>query len=221
VDDTLQHNLAALLEASKKVLSAHSPPLTLSIATYSDAGTIQRLTNLRLIHPYVDHVIMMAYDYHRRISPQAGPNSPLYGKADGKWESDILSDLKGYTDQLPSEKILLGIPFYGYQWQIEDASNPNAFTTPKTGSTMTYEYIPALLEQGLHRSFDPLAYSPFILFNKNGKAMVLYYDDAQSLRYKFQLVKQARLGGIAIWALGYEGRRQELWDTLQNELLSK
>lgn len=222
VDDAIQKNYASLLESSKKVLDSHSPKVSLSIASYSDTGTIQRLTNLSLIHPFVDHIIMMAYDYHRRVSPQAGPNSPLYGKSDGKWESDIMSDLKGYTDKVPSEKVLLGIPFYGYQWQIEEAENPNSFTTPKTGSTITYENIPSILNQlSKQRSFDPLAFSPYILFNKNGKTYVLYYDDAQSLKYKLELVKQARLGGIAIWALGYEGDQRELWQTIQENLLSE
>lgn len=215
VDDAIQENFAMLMKETRAVLQEQRPSKSLSIASYSDAGTIKRLTDLGRVEPYVDHIIMMAYDYHRRISPQAGPNSPLYGKKEGKWESDILSDLSDITKSVPPEKILLGIPFYGYQWEIEDPNNPNSFTIPRSGSTVTYEHIvPLKSGPGVTRFFDPLAFSPYLRFEKRGKPIVLYYDDPESLSYKISLARSAGLGGIAIWALGYEGYTNELWDVI-------
>lgn len=218
VDEQLQENFARLIQETRAVLLAQSPQKSLSIATYSDAGTIERLTDLARVEPFVDHIIMMAYDYHRRISPQAGPNSPLYGKKENKWESDIMSDLADITRSVPPHKILLGIPFYGYQWEIEDPDNPNSFTIPRSGSTVTYENIPPMISmEGVRRVIDPLALSPYLRFEKKGKPMVLYYDDVESLSYKMSLVQSAGLGGIAIWALGYEGDTVELWDVIMGK----
>lgn len=219
VDETLQDSFTSLISQVRTLLNTHSPPLSLSIATYGDAGTLQRVTNIHDIAPHVDHIIIMAYDYHSRKSPRVGPVSPLYGKSAGKWEADIMNDLKSYTDAVPSEKILLGIPFYGYEWQIEDPSDPNSFAIPRTGATATYKRVQEILKRpNITKIMDPLAFSPYLLFTERGKNHILYYEDAQSLELKLQLVRQANLGGIAIWALGYEGETMELWKTIGERL---
>jgi len=217
VDSDLQNKLVTLLHRTKVLLKQQSPPLSLSIATYSDAGNLQRLTHLASIAPEVDHIIMMAYDYYRSNSPSAGPNSPLYGKSKNRWSDDIMSDLKEYTDVMPAQKILLGIPLYGYSWSIEDRSNPNSFTLPRSGQSVMYSNIVPLLSQpGINRQWDADAMSPFIVYTSNGKTKVLYYDDAVSIRYKTQLVRDAGLGGVALWAVGYEGEHQDLLRVLAN-----
>jgi spore germination protein YaaH len=219
VDETLQANLTELLQKTKTLLKSQPTPLSLSIATYGDAGNLKRITNLQTIAPHVDHIIMMAYDYHRASSPNAGPNAPLYGKTKRNWASDIMHDLKEYTDVVPAKKILLGIPFYGYQWQIEDGSDPNSFTIPKTGASVMYTYIPNILAlPGAQEFWDAEAFSPYVLFSKGSRHFVLYYDDSRSLSYKLQLVRQADLGGIAIWASGYEGETTDLWKTIEQDL---
>ena len=42
----------------------------------------------------------------------------------------------------------------------------------------------------------------------------VWYDDASSLSYKYDLVLGESLAGIGIWALGYDGSRPELWAAL-------
>lgn len=219
VDGKLQSNLTELLRRTNTILKAKPTPLSLSIASYGDAGNLKRITNLQTLEPYVDHVVMMAYDYHRAASPNAGPNSPLYGKTKRNWASDIMHDLKDYTAVLPAEKILLGVPFYGYQWEIEDGSNPNSFVIPKTGASVTYTNIKNIMAlPSAQKHWDEDAFSPYIQFKKGDRQFVLYYDDPQSLTYKLQLVRQADLGGIAIWASGYEGETTDLWETIAEHL---
>lgn len=216
VDTALQENLTTLLHRTNILLKKHSPPLHLSIATYSDAGSLQRLTNLKTIAPEVDHIIMMAYDFHRSKSPNAGPNSPIYGKTAGKWGEDIMSDLQLYSQYVPSEKILLGIPFYGYAWSVEDPKNPNSFTLPKSGESVPYDNVLALLSRAnVERNWDSEALSPYLRYTVGKNTKILYYDDPQSLHYKMLLVRQANLGGIAIWALGYDGDNKSLWDSIK------
>ena len=40
----------------------------------------------------------------------------------------------------------------------------------------------------------------------------IYYDDLRSLKIKLDLAKQAGLGGVGFWALGYEGEDKTIWD---------
>jgi spore germination protein YaaH len=47
---------------------------------------------------------------------------------------------------------------------------------------------------------------------------VVYFENSRSLSYKLDYVNQLNLGGIAIWALGYEGDSRELWDVVNRKL---
>jgi hypothetical protein len=48
----------------------------------------------------------------------------------------------------------------------------------------------------------------------------IYYDDAQSLRLKYDLVNSLGLRGAGIWALGYDDSRTELNDVLAEKFLT-
>lgn len=219
VDAKLQDQLTLLVHRANVLLKNQKPPLSLSIATYSDAGNLQRLTNLKSLAPEVDHIIMMAYDYHRSNSPNAGPNSPLYGKAQGKWAEDIMNNLHEYTQFVPSEKIILGVPFYGYAWSVEDESNPNSFTLPKTGESVPYGNILKIISRkDVERYWDNVAYAPYLRYKIGSVTKILYYDDPTSLQLKTKLVEQAHLGGIAIWALGYDEGDPQLWNALNQTM---
>lgn len=202
-----------LRDVSQRIKATH-PAAHLSIAIMADSADKPRLTNPSLIAGSVDHIIVMAYDYHQRGSLKSGPNAPLYASEDSIFGRDILSSLKSIQAQVPSNKIILGIPFYGYQWGIEGNETTN-FTLPKTGKTMTYAQILSLLQQPhVQRFFDPISLTPYITFEQNGSTQQLFYEDAQSIQYKLELVSQAHLGGIALWALGFEGASDELWKTI-------
>lgn len=218
VTKELQTQFAVFLSDIENVVKKTTPQKHLSIALYADAASIPRLADPALVAPHVDHLIIMAYDFHRRSSPKSGPVAPLFGGNEKKWESDIVQTLKGYTSVVPSQKILLGIPFYGYEWSVT-GTDPQSFTLPKSGSTATYQRVKKLIATGKATvKWDDTALSPYLLYEEDGAQQLIYFEDAQSLRYKLDLVKQSGLGGIAIWALGYEGGSQELWETIQSSL---
>ena len=50
--------------------------MELSIDVYPSAAQNGNIWNLNALGPHLDYVIVMAYDFHRRQSPQAGPVSP-------------------------------------------------------------------------------------------------------------------------------------------------
>lgn len=88
----------------------------------------------------VDRVIIMAYDYSYKGSP-AGPVAPLW------WVEEVVSYLKTI---IPAEKMLLGLPTYGYDW------GDGLSTT-----TVTAARLQTLKEQyNLTESFDNASMSP-------------------------------------------------------------
>ena len=41
-----------------------------------------------------------------------------------------------------------------------------------------------------------------------------WFDDSNSLTNKYQFAKESGLSGVGMWALGYDGNSEDLWDIL-------
>lgn len=202
--------------------------IQLSVDVYASAASSQQsFWDIGAISQYVDYIIVMAYDFHQRSSEQAGPVAPLFSE-DSKWNKDINQHLKSFLDQVPREKILLGIPFYGYGWRT-DSNQPKANTYKDTGFTVSYKKAKELLSMAegkdseektwlgatqIKKSFDDNALSPYITYKQDGELYTIYYEDPQSIAYKLEYARQLDLAGIAIWALGYEDKDRELWQAI-------
>jgi len=220
VTPQLRENLTKLVTKINQHLTQRYSGVQLSIDMYAGAASNQQLWDVEPISKQVDYIVVMAYDFHRRSSPLAGPVAPLFG---GKvmWDSDISQHLQAFLKVVPSQKILLGVPFYGYEWQtVSNAAQ--AATFPETGATASFERVQSLLsrreELKLQEAWNEEALSPYLSYQEDGETFIVYYENSRSLSYKLDLVNQLDLGGIAIWALGYEGANRELWDVIERKL---
>jgi spore germination protein YaaH len=167
----------------------------------------------------------MFYDYYRKSSTQAGPVAPLTGickknQTDSTClEQDIITHLAKMTRLMPSEKILLGVPFYGYEWQTA-SDNFLANTYSKTGSLATYQRIQKLFTNekvsSISAKWSLSTFSPYLSYIEDEKMYQIHFENAQSLAYKMELVKTANLGGVAIWALGYETPHTDIWSPIES-----
>jgi spore germination protein len=220
VTPALQKNLTTMMQTLNQHLDKKYNHVQLSIDLYPSASNNNNIWDIGPLANEVDYLIIMAYDFHRRSSSQAGPVAPLFG---GKkyWDSDISEHLKKFLKVVPPEKILLGIPFYGYEWQTT-STNSQALTFPDTGSTASFERVQELLtrssELNLSEKWNEEALSPYLSYSESGQTFVVYYENSRSISYKLDYVNQLDLGGIAIWALGYEGDSRELWDVIRTKL---
>jgi len=208
-----------LHDLSTEQVSMGRAPLEISICVFASAGNKQMIWDLKALEPVTDKVVIMAYDFHRASSPLAGPVAPIFGGRT-QWSSDILSNLRAFTEAFPSQKILLGVPFYGYEWETTSDSAV-ASTFPGTGSTASYTRVQQLLkdnsELNIVQHWNEDSLSPYVTFTRNNRTHLIHYDDARSLSFKLDLVKDAQLGGIAIWALGYEADSRPLWDVIHTK----
>lgn len=220
VTPNLQADLTTFIHNLNQNLKQRKTPIRLSIDIFASAGDNNNIWNLKDLSKEVDEVVVMAYDFHRRSSPLAGPVAPLFG---GKklWDSDITEHLKEIITSVPASKILLGVPFYGYEWQTT-SRDPQAQTLPDTGSTASFDRVQTILAQkdklDVQEGWSEEALSPFLSYREDGQIFMIYYENSRSLSYKLDLVNQLDLGGIAIWALGYEQGSRELWDVIKNKL---
>lgn len=220
VTPNLQSDLTSFIHNLNLNLKNRKAPVHLSIDIFASAGDNTHLWNLKDLQNDVDSFVVMAYDFHRASSNLAGPVAPLFG---GKklWDSDITEHLKTIIGSVPASRILLGVPFYGYEWETT-SRDPQAQTIPDTGSTASFDRVQSILTQKeeleVQEGWSDEALSPYLSYKKNNKIYMIYYENSRSLSYKFDLVNQLDLGGIAIWALGYEKGSRELWDVIQHKL---
>lgn len=199
-----------------RALKAKDPSFQLSLDVFADSSQNQRIWDLSALHPLVDHIIIMAYDFHRPSSSIAGPVAPLYG-ANELWSHDITSLLASHLKKIPNQKLLLGVPFYGYQWRTT-TTNHLSQTFPKTGELATINTVNLLIQDIQPTvNWDPLALSPWLFYQEDNDVYQIYYENEKSLALKFDLVNQTDLSGIAIWALGYEGADSKIWSVITDK----
>lgn len=160
----------------------------------------------------VDALMIMGYDYHYSGSSQAGPVAPL--ATNGKWSSsryNVTNTINTYLEDVNPDKILLGVPYYGYDWEVEGTSVPSNTTSKGTAKS----YANAVGEAARYgRKWDSDSSTPYYQY---GNYNQVWYDDADSLGSKYDLVVEKDLAGIGIWALGYDGSRTELWAKMEEK----
>jgi spore germination protein len=166
------------------------------------------------IEPYVDKAIIMAYDYHYRGSMEAGPVAPVGGGGEVR-DFDITQTIQEATKAFPAEKVVLGIPLYGYEWETITPAI-GAAVIPGTGVTATGKRAQEKLLNCEHCQIgvEETGKEPFIIFQDQAtsSAHQVFYEDKEAMRQKLKLAEDYKLGGVALWALGYED--QELLEPL-------
>lgn len=204
----------AFVKEFSKELSRFDPKPELSIDVYATASKPTQLWDIVTLAPLVDHIVIMGYDFHQRSSPVAGPVAPLYGKSAGRWDADIMTSLKDLTLSAPPEKLILGIPLYGYEWKTSDPQLGSP-TFPRTGRTATLKQVRELLvkpDVSLHWDWD--AVSPYLTYSHEGETKVVSFEDESSLQYKLHIARQAGFAGVAFWALGFADENDPVWNLL-------
>lgn len=165
------------------------------------------LTDAKSIGEVADFIVLMAYDFHYRGSSIAGPVAPVNGAGEVR-EFDVETSVRLLSEVVPKEKILLGIPLYGYEWETIERY-AQAPVIPGSGKTASHRRVAELLAECVHciKEFDPVSMQPYLILpaTEEGYSQQIFYEDKESLARKLELANKYQLGGVALWAMGYEG----------------
>lgn len=235
-DQNTKNNFSLLVKDLSLACKKKNPSCEMSIDVFADSAVNNRLWDYAQITRHLDYVIIMAYDYYRASSTQAGPVAPLRGVcSDFQTDRptcltyDVARAIADFTKVVPAEKIILGVPYYGYQWQT--ASNSFLSNTYEgSGSTATYKRVQDLLWDaqlenknkvlGLQTHWNDTTLTPWLTYKEtDGSLTQIHYEDERSLGLKYDLVNQSNIAGIAIWALGYDGDWPNLWNLLEEKFV--
>jgi len=104
--------------------------------------------------------------------------------------------LKYAATQIPADKILLGLPAYGYDYD----------TTAGTGTAVAWKDIPPLLSSTVATAqWDTTTNSPFFDYTDfGGDTHEVWYEDTKSIQLKSGYALSLNLKGVSMWALGDE-----------------
>lgn len=169
-----------------------------------------------------DLAIIMGYEYRGAGAPTTGSHAPLVDTS-GR---DLGASVRDAIAQAPAERVLLALPWYGRAWSAESADAGAAtLRGERIGDPATVGFALAV-EQALTsgRAYEPTQGSAWSAYPFRSCATCpetwrqVWYDDPDSFGAKVDHALSQGLGGVGIWALGFEADRPELWWALKGRL---
>jgi len=142
-----------------------------------------------------DYIVVMAYDFHY-AGGSPGPVGPY------TWVQRVVSYL---TTRVPREKLILGIPLYGYDWNV---------TAGPPARSVRYDQVRELLRRpGASSGYDETEKEAWIRYTDDqGQQHEVWHADARSVAARVDLALDRGLAGVALWRLGHED--PAVWDDL-------
>lgn len=210
-------------------MHALNPNSKVTVSVYAASVKDPKIYDIGALSSVSDGIFMMAYDFAVAGSDTAMPTSPLYGYKEGRYWYDVSTAVDDFLSQMPSSKLILGVPWYGYNYVVYQpeikASTRPAWTWRGRPATQTYA---AVLENvhpdredisQFQTGWDDLGqvgwkayYLPDI-----GTWRMIFLEDPKSLGLKYDFAKDKNLAGVGMWALGFEDGRTELWTVLREK----
>lgn len=177
---------AEFLKDLKQHIRKINKKLTIAIFPPIWQLNYNKFHNLELISPYPDEIVLMTYDQY---NPQTKPG-PV---AELNW---IEENLKYTLKHIQKDKIYLGTPLYGYEWDV----NTNRYRI------VDNNYYKKIINSNYNKKvMKSTTYGTKIEYydNKNTNK-ILFYPDEEFRNQIKQLAKKYNIKGIAYWRLGYE-----------------
>jgi spore germination protein YaaH len=163
-----------------------------------------------------DAVVVMGYDFRTSRSSVAGSISPLRGPG-----YDLTDAVQAFLAETDASKVILAVPYYGRAWSTATSHLHSTTLDPgRFGEVAEPYYHQAVDLATAHgRRYDRVEESHWAAYRRTtgrpGHGCVttwrqMYFEDAASLKLRYDLINEAGLRGAGIWALGFDGARPEL-----------
>jgi chitinase len=220
----------ALLQGLRSQLDAQGAAdgraYVLTIAAPAGPKNIENLP-LAQIHPSLDWINLMTYDFSVASSDKTNFNAPLFTT---KGDLNVNAAVNSYLGAgVPPAKIVMGVRFVGTGWQgvgptHEGLHQSNAGPAPGTwdrpgaapSGSFGFQDIEDNSLPSYTRDWDDEAQAPW-LYNDDTEIMISY-EDPQSLPAKAGYALSNQLGGIMIWELAADDNESTLLNAVTSVL---
>ncbi|WP_366923954.1 glycosyl hydrolase family 18 protein [Metallumcola ferriviriculae] len=186
---------------------AHQQGLVVSIDVTIKGGSANYslFYDRKALGKAVDYVILMTYDEHWASSPKAGSVASLPWVEDG---------VRGLLEDVPQEKLVLGVPFYTRLWIEKEAEDGSLTVKSQALSMNAAERL--LEEKGAEVTHDNAAGQHYASWQQGDIVYEIWLENEESMRQRASLVKKYGLAGIASWRRGFE--KSSIWQVIDEEL---
>lgn len=136
----------------------------------------------------VDFIFFMTYEWGWSGGPPMAV-SPI---------NEVRKVMEYAISKVPKNKIMMGIPLYGYDWTLPYVPGGQWARTisPQEAIQLALRYRQSI-------QYDPVSQAPYFYYtDENGRRHVVWFEDARSIEAKFNLVKELGIRGFFYWVLG-------------------
>ena len=206
--------LADALHREGRTLSVSVPPVYVFANTGDlgywvyDHGTIAGI---------VDRLRIMAYDYS---TGSAGPIAPI------EWVADVIDGLRAVVAPEHLDRVVLGVPAYGYNWPVATTGTCPADAPGRTSVTAaTISDLAA--RRGAEPVLDPITLewsATYDLEHDDGttscvQTRQVHWVGSEGVAERVRMARRAGFGGVGLWAFGYED--EATWTALTDAATSE
>ncbi len=196
----------------EKLPYGKSVSVAVAVNPYGITEGWQASYNYAALAQYSDYLMLMAYDEHYQgyVNNQGSAAGPVAG-------SRFVEDsIKAALKEVPADKLVLGIPFYGRLWK-RGASYGGYGISNYMVEDMIREYKGTVVYDYTKKS--PKAVITIgagdrkpVVFGKKLDAGTydIWFENEASIKQKLELVEKYDLKGTGSWSLGQEAK--STWD---------
>lgn len=218
---TLRKNFGDFFETYSRKLRQDSQNPYITVSVLASSERFDRIYDISRLAKTADGIFMMAYDFYYPGSETAGPSAPLYGYNDGRgpfWY-DVATAVDDFLKVAPSNKIIMGVPYYGWNY-------PTALAVPNSERTSWLRAFATTNEKAANDKL--LAVTPIGGWDSQAQVAwrgywdgnswhVVYMEDEKSLAAKYDFARSRNLKGVGIWALGFDNDNERFWSLLASK----
>ncbi|MNY31591.1 putative sporulation-specific glycosylase YdhD [compost metagenome] len=141
----------------------------------------------------------MAYDQYWKGSTSPGSVAGI------PWADGGIQEFLSYG--IPRDKIILGIPYYVREWQLDA-------TGALVGNrTVLMKDIPALMaSKSTTQTWDNEFGQYRVEYKENGYTYVFWVENQATVTARMDIAKKYDIAGVAAWRLGYDS--PDLWQAV-------
>ena len=228
-------NFSALLVELRSALTAEGRYL-LTIAAPAGQSHYENI-DLAAIHPHLDWINLMTYNFAVTTSQLTNFVAPLYEAKDDptatRASHNVDAAVKAYlAANVPADKVVVGVRFVGTGWQgVTHVGNglyqrnggaaPGTWDKPGSApsGSLTYQDIEENYLGRYTEFWKNDAQVPWLYNAATG--IMISYEDEESTGLKADYVLTNGLGGIMVWQLAADDHGHSLINRISGKFLAK
>ncbi len=174
-------NITAKMHANGFIVNVDLAPKT----SAAQQGLLYEAHDYEEFGKIADTVLLMTYEWGYLFGPPMAV-API----------DKVKEVVSYAvTEIPPQKILMGIPNYGYVWTL-----PFIQGRTQASSLGNQQAILVARRNGAEIQYDEQSQSPFFKYwTRQGRERVVWFEDVRSIKAKMDVVSQNNLLGTGYW----------------------